>query len=172
MNSTNALQTELIPIYILDATVLFDIGRRYYPPEIQKKAEQILYNLAQNKMLISSLEVHEEIYTYSHYKSGDRPAILSHNFKKLKVFLSVNELDAKNVSKILKKFPEFLKIGSRRDADPWVVALAMRIPNCRVVTRDGSKDTPGLLKMKQICKHYQIECITEFELLKSHGLSI
>lgn len=161
------------PGFIIDTMVLIGIGRLIYPPEVKDSARQIVDKLVAKRRIISSVEVYNEV-NYKHKKGdGDEVCGIAENYKNQDVFLKITEEDQENVALILQEFPTFLKAdGERPDADPWLVALAIRHKFWTVVTRDGMKNTPGLQKMKQVCDHFDIPSITDTMFYQIHGWTI
>lgn len=161
------------PGYLLDNMVLIGLARRYNPPEIRKSANTIVDSLIAEGRIKSSYEVYHEINYGVENKKADEVCRLAETYKAGGVFEVITFEDQENIAKVLEEFPNFLKQDSERpDADPWLVALAMRYPGWTVVSRDGDKDTPGLKKLKQVCKHFKIDCLNDYEFLKQHGWSI
>lgn len=169
-------QQQLIPEqpgFILDSTVLIDIGRMIHPKELRDKAKKIIINEVNKGNAKSSIQVYSENYDKKKLESGDQTSLIMEEFKQKGFFIDITEEDDENIAKVLEKFPEFLKVDSLvEDADPWLVALAMRKPDWTIVSDDGSKDTPGLVKMKQVCRHFEINCITGYEYYKMLGWSV
>ncbi len=163
----------LEPGFIIDTMVMVGIGRIIYPPELKQKARTIVDDLVAKKRVISSMEVYDEIYFKRSKKDGDEVCLLADKYKDAGVFHRIGDEDQLRIADVLAQFPDFLKYDSEKpDADPWLVALAMRNEGWTIVSRDGEKDTPGMKRMKQVCRHFNIPYITDTEFYKLHGWQV
>lgn len=162
------------PGYIIDTMVLVGIGRIIYPPELKQSARGIVDDLVAKKLVVSSGEVYDEVFYGHSKKDGDEVCALTESYKHAGIFQGINELDQENITIVLAQFPTFLKVdGERPDADPWLVAMAMRYPGWTIVSRDGAgKVKEGVIKMKQVCDHFDIPYMTDTDFYKQHGWTI
>ena len=161
------------PGFIIDTMVLIGIGRLIYPPELKKSAREIVDKLVDEGKVKSSIEVHAELFYKKKDPKGDETCRIAEGYKVKGVFERIADEDQENIAQVLSEFPDFVKHDSEKpDADPWLVALAMRLDGWTVVTRDGSKDTDGLRKMKQVCRHFKITTITDTEFYQMHGWQV
>mgnify|MGYP000353688539 CR=1 FL=1 len=161
------------PGFIIDTMVLIGIGRIIYPPELKQSAREIVDKLVDEGKIKSSIEVYAEVYYKKKKSDGDETCLLADAYKAKNVFERISDVDQENVALILTQFPTFVKHDSERpDADPWLVTLAMRFNKWTIVSRDGEKDTDGMQRMKQVCRHFKIPYITDTEFYQSHGWNI
>lgn len=162
----------IFPIYLLDNNTIVELARRISPPELRKSACNIVDKLIKNKQVYSPAEVLKEFQFHNTNKKGDE--VLKWCKARDSIFIELSEpAHEQNLVKVLSDFPECVKYDNEGpDADPMLIALAMGT-NWTVVTRDGSGvKATSKTKVKQICDHYSIRCITEFEFLKENGWSI
>lgn len=161
----------LFPAYLLDSNTVVELARRISPPELRKTACDIVDALIKNKQVYSPMEVLKE-FEYHNTNKGDE--VLKWCKERDNIFIELSEpTHEQNLVKVLTDFPDCVKHDNEGpDADPILIALAMGT-NWTVVTRDGSSTkTKTTMKVKQICDHYKIRCITEFDFLKENGWSI
>lgn len=161
----------LFPVYLLDNNTVVELARRISPPELRKTACDIVDALIKNKQVYSPVEVLKE-FEYHNTNKGDE--VLKWCKERDDIFIELSEpAHEQNLVKVLSDFPDSVKYDNEGpDADPILIALAMGT-NWTVVTRDGSgTKVKTTMKVKQICDHYKIRCITEFDFLKENGWSI
>lgn len=162
------------PGYIIDTMVLVGVGRIIYPPELKQSARRIVDDLVEKKLIVSTAEVYDEVLYGHSKKDGDEVCTLAHRYNDSGIFQAITDVDQENVAIVLAQFPTFLKVdGERPDADPWLVALAMRYPSWTIVSRDGAgKVKSGEIKLKQACEHFGIPYMTDTDFYKKHGWSV
>ena len=153
--------------------VLIGIGRLIYPPELKKSARGIVDKLVDSGQVKSSIEVYAELFYKKQKPEGDETCLIADRYKANGMFEKITDEDQENVAEILSEFPTFVKHDSERpDADPWLVALAIRLNKWTIVSRDGVKDTDGMQKMKQVCKHFDVPYMTDTEFYQQHGWKV
>jgi hypothetical protein len=148
--------------YAIDACALIDASKAY---NIKKKAFTHIWDkfdeLFESGLLISSSEIFEELKDKDLFEWAKK-----HKDK----FLPLEESIQKQTTRILAEFPSLVKIrpkGASSNGDPFLIATAMEC-NCALVTNERSGDeSSGDYKIPNVCKKYNIECLTLSELLDS-----
>lgn len=164
------MNPSLFPGYILDNVTVLELGRRIRPPEMRKKATEVVDSLiAQNKIIVPQ-EVYEEL-DYHSKDPGDE--VLNWLKKRRGILRDLDGVDEANLQKVLKQFPDLVKQDVESpDADSHLVAMALSLDKkWTVVTRDGSGNS-GLIKVADACDHYKIRWITEYDMLKENGWQV
>lgn len=159
----------LFPGYLLDTNTIIELARRMSPPEMRVKANAIVDSLIEQQLILSPLEVFKEIENGAKDKGNEA---LVWSTRRKGIFVEINTPQQAHLATILAKFPNAVKYDSPGyDADPILVALAMDMPGWTVVTRDGFNGK-GRQGVKQICEHYGIPCMNEFDMLKANGWAV
>ena len=87
-----------------------------------------------------------------------------------------NKLDKRQtqlVTDILKRFPNLVDQKKQIDADPFLIALALKIredqlyDKCIIVSHEIRK--PNRHDIPNVCGHYGIECIKIVEVVQNEG---
>ena len=92
--------------------------------------------------------------------------------KSLKPYLEskVDDSDQKLVRNILSKYPGMLNVKKGTSgADPWVVALAMKLQNAVVVTEEKLTGNLQYPRIPDVCKTSNIECVTIAGIVKKEN---
>ena len=92
--------------------------------------------------------------------------------KSLKPYLEskVDDSDQKLVRNILSKYPGMLNVKKGTSgADPWVVALAMKLQNAVVVTEEKLTGNLQYPRIPDVCKASNIECVTIAGIVKKEN---
>lgn len=156
--------------YIIDSCSLIDLHRGI-PMDIFKSFWEKIEELIDSGMLISHIEVFNEIT-----QQDDKLTEWLKEHKKM--FKGFSKKQAEIVKDILKKYPSFVKMDSKYDADPWLVAIAKEIQDNPqkslffeikrlVVTEEilrGNK-----VKVPFVCKDFGIDCINRVEMMREEG---
>ena len=143
-------------VYSLDTSSLIEAYRFLYPMENFPALWQELEKLIRNDRLKMSEFVFEEAI---------RDEVLDNwcREKGLKPYLElkVDDSDQEAVHRILSRHPGMLNVKKGTSgADPWVIALAMKFEDSVVVTEEKSTGSLQHPRIPDICKVYNIECIT------------
>jgi hypothetical protein len=146
------------PKYAFDTNVFISL-QRLYPPDIFTGLWREIERLFDEKTIISSDEVIEEIE-----KGHDD--LVDWARKRKASFYSSDENIQLIVRDILKDFGSLVtSVKKPNAADPFVIALAKQF-NCTLVTdekRSGSDLSP---KISNVCERYNIRCIKFFDFLR------
>ena len=139
--------------------------KRTYPVDVFPGAWVKLNKLAESKILISTDQVLAELQL-----QDDEVLGWAKSFKD--IFLPFDEEMQNEVHQILKAYPNFVDLKRRvSGADPFVVATAM-INSCAVVTEEKPSGGPHRLKIPDICRAYNVECINVLGMLRQEGLKL
>lgn len=159
----------LFPGYVLDANTIIQLGRRINPPEMRASANVIVDGLIAQGRVVAPLEACKELEDRAKDK-GDE--VLAWVEQRRSIFTELTDAQQEHLADVLAQFPELVKHDSQGyDADPILVAMAMEYRGWTVVTRDGFNDK-GKQGVKQACDHYNIPCVTEFDMLRDNGWTV
>jgi hypothetical protein len=160
--------------FCLDTSVYIQAYRTYYAFDIAPRFWQALEELAASGIIISPIAVHVEII-----KSKDNLAswVKKQNNS---LFIEPDE----QVNSYLSQIADFTNENYLDDhwirhflsgADPWVVAQA-KAQGLTVVTMEANKTSEeidkstkriiGKIKIPNICNHFEVKCISTFDLLR------
>ena len=158
-------------LYLLDANVLIDANRDYYPlariPEFWAWLE---HNGMEGRVKIPR-EVYEEINLGTN--DSDDLAVWARKPTFKRALLLDEEADASLVSRVIDQGyasdladDEVEKIGR----DPFLIAYALASPGDRcVVTTEGSKPKRQRANrhVPDVCKHFRLPCCHTFEFIRA-----
>jgi predicted nucleic acid-binding protein len=146
--------------YSIDTSVFIEAWVRHYPPDVFPAVwDQIERGIA-NEKLQAIVEVYREIEEH-----GDD--LLAWAKKRKKKFVALGGPIQDRARRILADFPDLAKADrTRRDADPFVIALAWEY-DLTVVTYEVSKPTKP--RIPDVCRALKIPCITLVELFRQEG---
>jgi len=154
-------------IYLLDANVLIDANRDYYPLQRVPEFWEWLENAGENGHAKIPLELYEEIRdgkddlaTWAKQEHIERALLLEED---VDVFLVSRATDSGYASDLTDD--EVVKIGR----DPFLIAYALKDPESRcVVTTEVSK--PRRLRanrhLPDVCADLGLRCCNTFEFLR------
>jgi len=163
------MNLSLLPSYLLDTETVVGLARRMNPPELRKSACQIVDRLIGEGRILCPLEVLNEL-EYHNTSPGDEAVKWAKDRKH--IFKDITERQQECLAQVLAQFPSSVKYDSDGyDADPILVAMGMDL-RWAVVTRDGIKDSPGMIRIHQVCRHFGVDYKTDFEFLKENGWQI
>ena len=142
-------------IYSLDTSSVIDAYHTWYPIGNFPTFWRCMEELIRGGRLKMSQFVYDEAMRDAAIKKW------CHENKLKSLFQSrIDRSEQLQVRDILLNFPKLLDTRrGKSGADPWVIALAMRLQNSIVVTHEkpsGRKDRP---KIPDVCLEYNIECI-------------
>ena len=144
--------------YCLDTNIFIEPWNRFYSTKFTKGYWETLADLAQKDILFSTDEVKKEIE-----KIDDD---LLKWIKNKNFFKSPDEAVQKQVTEILKKYPNLIDNSKGRSmADPWVIAHA-KSRNAVVVTLEQKSRKSGQVKIPDVCSQEKIECIDIYDLIQ------
>lgn len=159
-------------LYLLDANVLIDANRDYYPLERVQEFWEWLANAGENGRAKMPLEVYEEI------RDGkDELANWAKQDQISTALLFQEEVDVSLVSYAIDRGyasdltdDEVLKIGR----DPFLIAYALNERENRcVVTTEVSKPKKQRANrhLPDVCRDLRVECYNTFEFLRALDFS-
>ena len=147
-------------VYSFDASSLIE-AHHIYPREIFPSLWGKLEQLAKSDRLKMAEVVFEEV--------GDPEIEEWFKEKQLKSYIrvAINEIDQSNAQTLVPKLVD--SRTGESGGDPWVIALAQRIPDCVVVTQEKASGSNARPKIPNICKQLGIECINLLDLLRKEN---
>ncbi len=144
--------------YCLDTNIFIEPWNKFYSIKFTKGYWEILENLAQEKIIFSTIEVKREIE-----KIDDG---LNKWLKNKSFFKNPNQDIQEKMRYIMNKYPRLVDSSKGRSiADPWVIAHAQS-EDATVVTLEQNAVKPGQIKIPDVCKKENIECIDIYDLIK------
>ena len=146
--------------YSIDTSVLIEAWVRHYPQDVFPAVwEHFEHGIAHEKLL-AIVEVYRELEEH-----GD--ALFDWAKKRKKKFVDLRGPIQDRARRILVDFPALAKADrTRRDADPFVIALAWE-HNLTVVTYESFRPTKP--RIPDVCRALKIPCITLVELFRQEG---
>ena len=143
--------------YCLDTNIFIEPWNKFYSMKFTKGYWEILENLAQKEVVFSTIEVKKEIE-----KIDDG---LNKWLKDKSFFKNPNTDVQEKMRDIMKKYPRLVDSSKGRSiADPWVIAHAQS-EKAAVVTLEQKAVKPDKIKIPDVCKKEDIECIDIYELI-------
>ena len=156
------------PTYCLDSNILIQAWNSYYSPELCPEYWDTLNKLGDTGEIFIPQEVRDEII------STDDD--LASWVKSCTIDVRQTSVDVINCWKKIQATNEVHKhlvaeSTGRSLADPWVISHAMDA-GAVVVTKELFVPNPRATRIKipNVCKNMDIECINDFELLKRLGI--
>jgi hypothetical protein len=151
-------QRTFFPGYCIDTNALIDLWRRFYPSDIFPSLWKDLEDLILKDCLIAPHEVLNELE-----KWDDGLLKWAKNHKRMFKDLDYDQMQ--QVGKILKDFPNLVDPNKTTpDADPFVIGLAIS-KDWTVVTSE-KPSTGGRPKIPDVCKKYNMKCISLLEFFR------
>lgn len=156
----------LFPGYLLDANFIIGLGRRINPPKSRQAARDVVNSLIAQGLIKSPREVYLEL-TAKTTGAGDESLAWCNAHKD--IFEDMTDGQQARLAEVLVKFPELVKHDIEGyDADPILVAMALEL-GWTVVSRDGAGSGDNVIRVHQVCAHYEIRCVTDHTFLKENG---
>ena len=159
--------------YVLDTT--FFAHRKYYS-SIFTSFWEAMDEAAQNGSIHSVDEVKKELEAYE----GEQENLFEWVRANKHIFTEPqDEIEQKYLAEIL-KLKKFRQYGERQTkaghhwADPHVIAKAMRIDGTVVTEESFAKQDKkgkarGLMKIPDVCKKFDVPCISDEQFMKDQG---
>ena len=157
--------------YILD-TSFFVVSRSYYPETFNTFWEKM--NNAVSSNLISSVgEVKAELNRYG----GEQKYLIEWLKQHNRIFTNPTEKEQNNIREIF-GIEEFRSLVGNKEilkgnpvADPFVIAKAMSVQGAVVTSekpaeKDKTRKAQGPLKIPDVCKHFNIPCLSPREFME------
>ncbi|PIV52736.1 MAG: hypothetical protein COS17_07640 [Elusimicrobia bacterium CG02_land_8_20_14_3_00_37_13] len=150
--------------YCIDTSALIDL-KFLYSPNTFLSLWRDIEKLVENKQLISPQQVFEELNEYE-----DKEDILLNWVKKhKKMFMDLDEEQSNLVKDILRNFSGLIDTNkSTPDADPFVIALSATEGHT-VITSEKMSLPNERPRIPNVCKHYNVKCISLQELFTEQG---
>ncbi|MCF7895877.1 MAG: DUF4411 family protein [Candidatus Omnitrophica bacterium] len=150
--------------YCLDTNVFIEPWNKYYSMDLAPNYWDMIDGLAKKGVIFCTEFVKKEIL-----KTDDH---LSDWVKKRPyLFKPINEEVQKHLRVILRKHERLVDSSkSRSMADPWVIAHAIAEQATVVTKEDPAPSLTKKIKMPDVCKALNVECINDFEFLAKMGV--
>lgn len=147
-------------IYSIDTSIFIEAWVNHYPRDVFPAVwEKFETSIDQKKFKIVF-----EVYRELNQIDDDLFAWAKRRRSK---FIRLDAAIQRRAAGILTRFPRLAKAdATRRDADPFVIALAAE-EGLTVVTYEKSK--PSKPHIPDVCRHMSIPCITLVELFRNEG---
>lgn len=149
-------------IYSLDTSALIAAFHERYPidnfPSLWYKIEELIKN---GRLKMSQI-VFDEAMRDTDIKQWCDKYQLKPDFQEV-----IDESVQGKVSEVLSEFPRLVDDRTGKSgADPWVIALALTIENCVVVTEENPTHSRNRPKIPDACAHFNLQCIKVVDLIK------
>src|SRR3989338_1424888 len=155
--------------YVIDSSSLIDLNHTNpidVFPTVWKKLEGLIYN----GTLLSPREVFNEIR-----EGDDQLTQLVKKQKKMFVIPTTRQIEI--VKDILAKYPSIVNENNKYDADPWIIALAVKLSKSTqktvfpvkrlVVTEERLRGSQ--IRIPFVCQQYSIESINIVDMFRQEG---
>lgn len=157
------------PKYVIDTSSLVQL-RRNYPLDLFPVVWKAMDRLADDGVLISSVEVLDELAA-SEVKGDD---VLKWAYLHENIFMPLDGFVQQKVIEILESFETLIDIKKKKSsADPFVIATAI-LQSCTVVTEEqptkNSATNGQKVKIPDVCKRYQIQHYSLLDMLRNEGI--
>ena len=137
--------------------------RHTYPKDVFPVSWALLTSLAESGALISVEDVLEELDLFD-------DEILQWAIAQDHIFCPLTESIQAKAVQILTSHPGILDLKKNKSsADPFLIATAMD-HSCTVVTEEHFSNSPIRHKIPNVCRDYNVECITILEMFRREGL--
>ncbi|MCY3550817.1 MAG: DUF4411 family protein [Candidatus Poribacteria bacterium] len=161
----NSLLNQGQVIYSLDTSALIAAFHERYPienfPSFWRKIEALIKN-GQLKM---SQIVFDEAMRDTEIKQWCDENQLKPDFQ-----VVIDESVQEQVSEVLSEFPRLVDNRTGKSgADPWVIALALTIENCVVVTEENPTHSQNRPKIPDVCVHFNLQCFKIVDLIEKEN---
>ncbi len=155
--------------YIIDTSSLIELNK-HNPmdvyPGVWQKIEQLINNdrlLAPKEVLFEIGNIDDKLHSWSKTQN--------------KLFVEPTPKQIDIVRDILKKYPAFINIDRKYDADPWVIALSIELINSpqmtlftikRIVVTE-EKLRGSRIRIPFVCQDYKIESLDIIGMFREEG---
>lgn len=161
----NSLLNQDQVIYSLDTSALIAAFHERYPienfPSFWRKIEALIKN-GQLKM---SQIVFDEAMRDTEIRQWCDENQLKPDFQ-----VVIDEAVQEQVSEVLSEFPRLVDNRTGKSgADPWVIALALTIENCVVVTEENPTHSQNRPKIPDVCVHFNLQCFKIVDLIEKEN---
>lgn len=161
--------TDNIPKYVIDTCSLVEL-RRSYPLDIFPNVWEVMGQMADAGVLISSSEVLDELKA-SEVEGDD---VLKWAYDHENIFIPLDGFVQQKVIEILDVFEKLIDIKRKKSsADPFVIATAI-MNSCAVITEEIATNNPAgsgqKVKMPDVCKYFKVPFYSLLEMLRTEGI--
>lgn len=152
-------QRTLFSGYCIDTSALIDLKpyRQEFFPSLWADLERFV----KQGLLIAPKEVLSELN-----RQDDEISRWANQNKWM--FVDLDSDQTKELSNILKVFPNIIDVDKIFDADPIIIALA-KCQGWGVITNEKPSTKPKNVKIPDVCNHYHIECLSLFDFFRRQG---
>ena len=151
--------------YCFDTSVFINAWQRDYPPDVFGSLWVKFESMIGNGEIVAPEEVRIELQ-----RKDD--LVLEWAKKRPYMFVPIDISVQNAVLAILKRFPRLVETRKGRSgADPFVIGLAM-IGNLTVVTYEKTSRNLEKPKIPDVCKEYDVECISLLSMLRRECWSL
>ena len=161
----NSLLNQDQVIYSLDTSALIAAFHERYPienfPSLWCKIEAFIKN---GRLKMSQI-VFDEAMRDTEIKQWCDENQLKPDFQ-----VTIDESVQEQVSEVLSEFPRLVDSRTGKSgADPWVVALALTIESCVVVTEENRTYSENRPKIPDACDHFDLQCLKIVDLIEKEN---
>ena len=151
--------------YSIDTSALIAAFHERYPienfPSLWRKMEALIKN---GRLKMSQI-VFEEAMRDTDIKQWCDENQLKSNFQ-----VAIDESVQERVSDVLSEFPRLVDNRKEKSgADPWVIAFALTIDNCIVVTEENPTKSKNRPKIPDVCVHFNLQCLKIVDLIEQEN---
>lgn len=148
--------------YCIDTSSMLQ-AQRAYPTEIFPNVWQQLGKLVETGRLLSSEEVLREL------EKKEQDVVHAWAVAHHKMFVAPVESIQKEVTKIMEEFPKLVDERTGKSfADPWVIATAIHVGGCAVVTEE-TQSGPDRPKIPTVCAARQLTWLRLIEMIRKES---
>ena len=152
-------------IYSIDTSALIAAFHEHYPiknfPSLWRKIEALIKN---SRLKMSQIAFEEAMRDTEIKKWCDENQLKS-DFQ-----MPIDESVQEKVSDVLLEFPRLVNNRTGKSgADPWVIALALTLENCVVVTEENPTHSENRPKIPDVCVHFDLQCIKIVDLIEKEN---
>lgn len=145
--------------YCIDTSSMLQ-AQRAYPMEVFPNVWDHLERLVEGGRLLSSEEVLREL------EKKEQDVVYAWALKHSKMFVAPVESVQREVLRIMEEFPKLVDERTGKSfADPWVIATAIHLGDCAVVTEE-TLSGPDRPKIPTVCAARQLKCIRLLEVIR------
>lgn len=152
-------------IYSIDSSALVDAWKYIYAPKNFPRVWERIEEIVSEGKLKCAEEVYDEIVLDEHADNLDDLAEWMLGHKEAIVYPT--GLVQEEILR-LQQIVQLAHPNGKSQGDPWVVALAMKFPNCSVVAHEKESDNAAKLykKIPEACKLMNIKCIHIWQIIQ------
>jgi hypothetical protein len=150
--------------YVIDTCSLTEL-QRVYPIDVFPGAWDLVDRLVTEGSLGSSEQVLEELKAQDNFL---QQWVKDHKH----MFMPLSNDVQTQATRILSTHPTLIDLKKRKSgADPFIIASAM-VTSAAVVTEERPSGGPPKVKIPDVCKDYDVQCLPILEMLRREGLKL